>query len=171
MPTQADDLLLLDSSVAPSDLPQELLQRVQSLEGKFCRYTLRLSYKHFSYKQVLERLLPTKVPTGYEIVGHIAHFNLQEDHWPHRSLIGQVFLEKSNGIKTVVAKLGTVSSEFRTFDMEVIAGEEDFMVSLREHQLKLRFDFRKAQNSISERHRNAQSRAFWCFLYKTLETC
>eukprot|EP00434_Breviolum_minutum_P001797 symbB.v1.2.001591.t2/scaffold88.1/size340390/26 len=138
-------LLLLASEVSRNDVPNDVHQLIASFNGSFTRYSLVLNYDSFSYKEVLSRLLPSTVtvPCGYEIVGHVAHFNLQEQHWPYRFLIGQVCLDKRHCVKTVIAKQGIVSSEFRTFDMEVIAGQADTLVSLKEHGLKLQFDFRK----------------------------
>ena len=139
-------LLLLASEVSRNDVPNDVHQLIASFNGSFTRYSLVLNYDSFSYKEVLSRLLPSTVtvPCGYEIVGHVAHFNLQEQHWPYRFLIGQVCLDKRPCVKTVIAKQGIVSSEFRTFEMEVIAGQADTQVSLKEHGLKLQFDFRKA---------------------------
>eukprot|EP00438_Fugacium_kawagutii_P017799 Skav205882 [mRNA] locus=scaffold766:338590:340321:+ [translate_table: standard] len=140
-------LLLLDFGVSPPDLPEEMSEMISEFQGSFTKYRLDLNYDNYTYKEVLSRLLPgdsLPVPTGYEVVGHIAHFNLLEQHWPHRFLIGQVCLDKCACIKTVVAKLGVVSNEFRTFDMEVIAGPSDTNVSVKEHGLQLHFDFQKA---------------------------
>merc|ERR1712008_286937 len=52
-------------------------------------------------------------------------------------------LDRNPSIKTVVTKIGSLSNEFRTFDMEVIAGSDDTEVTVCESGLKLRFDFRQ----------------------------
>lgn len=147
-------LLLLAPDVEPKSLPPNLQQQMKSVQGSLTQYKLALDYNCYSYKDALKQLLPplVTVPTGYEIVGHIAHFNLQEEHWPHRCLIGQVCLDKNRCVKTVVAKLGVVTNEFRTLDMEVIAGENDTRVSLKEHGVKLEFDFQKASGFTKRRH-------------------
>lgn len=75
-------------------------------------------------------------------MGHLAHFNLREQQWPHRFIIGRVMLDKNPCIETVVTKVGTLSNEFRTFDMEVIAGRNDTIVSVTECGFRLQFDFR-----------------------------
>jgi tRNA (guanine37-N1)-methyltransferase len=114
-------------------------------------HTLRLGYEHAGVEAVLRRLLPPalvasaeEMPTGFEIVGHVAHMNLREEFLPHRSLIGAVVLEKNRGtIRTVVAKLGNIESVFRTFPMEVIAGEDDTRVCVRHSGATFRFDFRE----------------------------
>ena len=37
-------------------------------------------------------------------------------------LLGRVILDKNSNIRTVVNKMGSIETEFRTFPMEVIAG-------------------------------------------------
>jgi hypothetical protein len=44
-------------------------------------------------------------------------------------------------VSTVVNKIGTVSNEYRVFDMELIAGKPDFQCELREHGIRFKFDF------------------------------
>lgn len=57
--------------------------------------TISLSYKNFSYVEVLKELLPANVtiPTGFETIGHIAHFNLNPDQLPYKALIGKVLID------------------------------------------------------------------------------
>ena len=143
---EGESALLLSPDMEPASLPEDIQEIVKNAGGTFIPYKLVLNYDNYSYKEVLRRVLPSwiTIPTGYELVGHIAHFNFQEQHWPYRFVIGQTCLDKTRCVKTVVAKLGIVTNEFRTFDMEVIAGETNTLVSLREHGLKLKFDFEKA---------------------------
>lgn len=56
---------------------------------------------------------------------------------------GQVILDKNQKIKTVVNKLKTIDTEFRNFQMELLAGEKDFMTTVREHGCSFTFDFSK----------------------------
>jgi len=39
-------------------------------------------------------------------------------------LIGEVLLRKTQGIKTVITKVGFIKNVFRTFDYELIAGDD-----------------------------------------------
>ena len=72
----------------------------------------------------MQRVLPdgVDVPSAFETVGHIAHFNLREEQLPFRHVIGAVCLDKNPAIKTVVRKVGEIESEFRVFEMELLAG-------------------------------------------------
>ena len=67
-----------------------------------------------------------KIPTGFETVGHVAHMNLDEEHMPYKYDIGEVYLRKNPNIKTVITKVGFINNVFRTFDFEVLAGEETY---------------------------------------------
>jgi tRNA (guanine37-N1)-methyltransferase len=121
--------LLLLSPAIP--IPPDLLHFPQS------EHTIVLTYDNFSYTDVLKQLLPPdiSIPTGFETVGHIAHFNLSADQFPFKNLIGQVLLDvirtqKLPKIKTVVTKIGKIENVFRTFRMEVIAGEPLFLATV-----------------------------------------
>ena len=46
-------------------------------------------------------------------------------------------------IKTVVNKVGNIETQFRTFPMELLAGEDNYNVTLKEYGAKFTFDFRK----------------------------
>jgi len=71
--------------------------------------------------------------------------NLRDRHLPYRYHIGSVILSKSaqQGVKTVVNKLENISSQYRVFDMEVIAGEENFQVTQFHLGCTFSFDFSK----------------------------
>lgn len=94
---------------------------------------------------MLAAILPREVtvPTSFEQVGHIAHFNLREEHEEYKEIIGQVVLDKHKTLRTVVNKSNTIDDTFRTFKMEVLAGDNDMMAELRESSCTFRFDFAK----------------------------
>ena len=94
-----------------------------------------LGYDNLNADEALRRVLPEGVepPSSFETVGQIAHMNLRAEHMPHRLLIGRVILDKNPAIRTIVTKVGTITNEFRTFAMEVIAGPDDLNVEVKEH--------------------------------------
>ena len=59
--------------------------------------------------QVLQQILPFAdtqgTPTSFERIGHIAHMNLREEMVPYGKIIGQVLLDKTHGLRTVVNKV------------------------------------------------------------------
>ena len=78
------------------------------------------------------------------LAGHIAHLNLRDEQLPFKHVIGQVVLDKNQPrIKTVLNKLGTITNEFRVFEHEVLAGENNTVVTLKEGGCVFRFDFSK----------------------------
>ena len=113
------------------------------------RYSLELGYEHLTAEAALRVLLPPTLvdgvevlQTGFEIVGHLAHMNLKEEFLPYKATIGRVVLDKNPSLRCVVNKTAEISTQFRTFPMEVIAGEDDTLVSVRHGGAHFTFDFR-----------------------------
>jgi tRNA (guanine37-N1)-methyltransferase len=126
-------------------LSEDCMAIIHELDGKPTTTSVSLSYNDFSAEQVLQRLLGNvldEVPGAFETAGHIAHLNLREAALPYKHIIAQVILDKNNHIQTVVNKIGDVGSEFRTFPMEVLAGDDNTIVDLREGGCRFQFDFR-----------------------------
>lgn len=108
-------------------------------------HVITRGYKDMSLQEVLKHYLPAgvEIPSSFESVGHIAHLNLKEAALPFKNIIGQVIIDKNPTIKTVVNKLGTITSEFRVFDMEVLAGEDVTVTEVKQHGLRFKLDFRR----------------------------
>lgn len=109
-------------------------------------YSLLLTYKDLSVEEVLKKIcggILKEIPSAYEQAGHIAHLNIREEALPYKYTIGQVILDKNPSIKTVVNKIGNIETEFRTFPLELIAGEENYIASVKESNANLTFDFAK----------------------------
>ena len=85
-----------------------------------------------------------EIPNGFEIVGKIAHFNLKDDYLKYRYFIGQLVLDKNPSILTVINKVGKIENVYRTYKMEIIAGEENYEVEHKEGNIRFKFDLRKA---------------------------
>lgn len=120
-------------------------------------HRIEVGYDDLSAGQALRMLLPEGVsaPSSFETVGHIIHLNLKEEQLPHRHAIGAVLLDKNKYARTVVNKVGAIASEFRTFDMELLAGDDDYDVALVENGVRFRFDFREVywNSRLSAAHR------------------
>ena len=132
-------LILLDEATCAvgadaETLPRSVREAVGLLAGEagvsgnaeLTTHVLVLGYDALSAEEALRRVLPSDVvtPTGFETAGTIAHLNLRSpEHDAFRHLIGAVFLDKLPQIKTVVNKTGETGGPFRTFAMEVLAGE------------------------------------------------
>ncbi|KAK6465662.1 Met-10+ like-protein-domain-containing protein [Scheffersomyces coipomensis] len=108
-------------------------------------YTLNLTYDYWKPDDILRAILPEElldeIPSGFAQAGHIAHLNLRDEFKPYGSLIGQVILDKNPKVRTVVDKVDTIDTKFRTFKMNVLAGEDNLLVEQNESGCKFKFDF------------------------------
>lgn len=111
----------------------------------YCEKSVKFSYDNWTRNQILSAILPkdVKAPTSYSRVGHIVHMNLRDEQLPYKSVIGQVFLDKTPNVRTVVNKLDCIDNTYRNFAMEIIAGEENTVVEVKEHGFVYHFDFAK----------------------------
>ena len=107
-------------------------------------FVVTKGYGRMSMQEVLKHFLPedVEIPSSFEAVGHIAHLNLKEGVLKYKYIIGQVILDKNPSIKTVVNKVGTITSEYRVFEMEVLAGEDVTETIVKQHGLRFKLDFR-----------------------------
>ncbi|PSK42218.1 hypothetical protein B9Z65_4132 [Elsinoe australis] len=116
---------------------------------KVIPYSLNLDYNYWTYHDIASAILPCEkddeIPSGFQIVGHIAHLNLRDQFLPYKHLVGELILDKNPGIRTVINKIDDVGeeSEYRTFKYEVLAGEHDMNAELKEQACIFRFDYSK----------------------------
>lgn len=123
-------------------------EAMKSDGAKPSTFTLQTKYSDLTAEKVLRRLLPvSEIPCAFESVGHIAHVNLREETLPFKHIVGKVLLDKNSPrIQTVVNKLGSIETEYRTFGMEVIAGRNNegwSIVKLKEEGCQYELDFRQ----------------------------
>ncbi|TMW69017.1 hypothetical protein Poli38472_001173 [Pythium oligandrum] len=143
----ASKLILLNEKVNNKEtlqpLNDELIEFLRQESLDFVNHAIELDYSYFPVDQVLSQILPEglDIPSSFESVGHIAHLNLRDGHLPYKHIIGQVILDKNANIRTVVNKTETIETKFRTFPMEVIAGEDDFDVELHESKAVFKFNY------------------------------
>ena len=93
-------------------------------------------------EETISKILKS-IPNGFEIIGKIAHFNLRDDYLKYKYFIGQLVLDKNPSISTVVNKVGKIENVYRTYEMEILAGEENYNVEHKEGNVKFKFDLRK----------------------------
>lgn len=70
---------------------------------------------------------------------------MKDEYLPYKRTIAEVIIDKNDGIRTVINKLDDVGthSEFRTFNYEVLAGDDNMNVELREADCVFKFDYSK----------------------------
>ncbi|CAE8657879.1 unnamed protein product, partial [Polarella glacialis] len=116
---------------------------VDSGRAEFAEQEVLLGYEHLSSEEALAKVLPpgSEVPSSFETIGQIAHFNLREVLLPYKELIGRIVLDKNKGLRTVINKVGSLNNEFRTFEMEVLAGAANFHTTVREEGMSFELDY------------------------------
>ncbi|KAK2950012.1 putative tRNA methyltransferase [Blattamonas nauphoetae] len=137
-------IIHLKKGTTVDSLPTELREKFRANNLEINIRDVLVGTNHLRYDEVISRLLPENVPSvsSFETIGHIAHLNLRDEHLPYRSFIGQVILDRCPQIRTVVNKTENIKNEFRVLPMEVIAGDDDTDVQMKEHGINFVFDYR-----------------------------
>ncbi|EFC47862.1 predicted protein, partial [Naegleria gruberi] len=140
------NLLLHEKYSTIESIPENVMKILKDNEASepFGK-TIDLTYDHLSSTEVLSKIIPNglEITSSFEQVGHIAHLNIPDEVAQYRYLIGQVILDKNPKIKTVVNKMGMIDSVFREFKMELLCGEDDFNVTLKENGITFKFNYRE----------------------------
>ena len=130
--------IVVTNTVEGSKVPAAVQEMVEKEEGwRFSTFPVEKGYADMTVEEVLRTIITdpsVEIPTSFEGVGHIAHMNLRENVLPWKYVVGRVVMDKNKNISKVITKVGTIESEFRTFDMECIAGSDDgnYEVELKE---------------------------------------
>lgn len=129
----------------PLETIKRLVDEFDAAPGDPERITI--GYQNQPVTRILTKLLPNEAqppPSSYEQIGHVAHLNLRSAHLPYGKLIGSVMLDRLQpSIRTVVNKLGEVGGPYRTYQVDLIAGDDDYSVHVTEHGASLYFDLTK----------------------------
>jgi tRNA (guanine37-N1)-methyltransferase len=119
----------------------------------------KIEKKPKSYRDIIQ--IPDGIkqglPTSYDIIGDIALIKLQENLLGYKKEIGDSLIKVNKNIKTVCL-IKPVKGEFRTRNIEIIAGENRTKTIHKEYGLKFNIDISKAYFSprlASERKRVA----------------
>jgi tRNA (guanine37-N1)-methyltransferase len=131
-----------------SDLP-ELLKKIPELQvnadavNSFSMDSLSFTYENWKWDQLMESILPDDQDKfgGFTIVGRLVHLNLKDYLLPYKNIIGEIILDNVPNVKTVVNKLTTIDNTFRNFKMEVVAGDSETVVKVKENRTEFEFDF------------------------------
>ncbi|CAH9138882.1 unnamed protein product [Cuscuta epithymum] len=146
-------LLLLDEQYANKvldEMPDAIKAVFREHAGKGERPTLEivnckltLFYPYWLMDEVLEAILPKGmiVPSSFETVGHIAHLNLRDEHLPYKKHIAKVVLDKNKPrIQTVVNKIDVIDNDYRTMQLEILAGNHSLVTRLVENGVHFHVD-------------------------------
>jgi tRNA (guanine37-N1)-methyltransferase len=112
---------------------------------------------------VLEKVLPSHLlailPRALDIVGDIAIIEIPPELKTLEKLVGAAILETHRNVRTVLAKAGAVSGDYRLRDFEVIAGEPRTRTVHKEFGCIYQVDVAKAYFSprLSHEHERISS--------------
>jgi len=113
-------------------------------QDDFSIITYNLTVDNWTPNEIMKAVLPEDQEgvSGFSIIGHVIHLNLKENLSPFKEVIGNILLRTKN-IRTVVNKSNTIDNTFRNFNMELLAGDNDFFVTVKEGGCTFTFDFSK----------------------------
>eukprot|EP01031_Cornospumella_fuschlensis_P027554 gene27554-33280_t len=151
-PLEGDDsqrLLLLRENLDIDSLPINLRQYHNDHgSGRTTTYSVNIAFDSYNVEEILRMYFQKnnislqEIPSSFEMVGHIAHVNLRPEALEYKYLIGEVILVKNKkALKTVVNKVSSIENVYRTFPLEVLAGDTDLEVTLKESGAIFTFNF------------------------------
>ncbi|XP_063698412.1 tRNA (guanine(37)-N1)-methyltransferase [Culicoides brevitarsis] len=137
-------LLHPESVKSFEDLPTTQLESKGVNSEHFIQnFDLKISYANWSANELLKQILPEDKEgmTSFSRIGHIIHLNLKEHLLPYKKIIAEILMDKMSGIRAVVNKAQTIDNVYRNFSMELLKGEADYQVTVKENGIEFEFDF------------------------------
>ncbi len=119
------------------------LEDAQFIESSFSRKT---RYAHSLSEALEEKLSPSLLellPHSIDMIGTVAIVELPEELHDNREIVGEGIMQINRNICTVLAKAGPVSSQVRTRELSIIAGEKVTETTHREQGLSFAVDVSK----------------------------
>ena len=80
---------MLNPSIVMTDKHKQWVDN----HGQLIDYKILLQFKNYPMSVILRSILPSsieEIQSTFEMVGHIAHFNLKEEMLPYKSIIGEL---------------------------------------------------------------------------------
>ncbi|KAJ8732258.1 hypothetical protein PYW08_014988 [Mythimna loreyi] len=128
-----------------SESDRNSLEQFDVTENNFDTKEIQLTYDNWRFETIFKAVLPENEEgvSGFSQIGHIIHLNLRDHLLEYRPLIGQVLVDKIKTCRTVVNKSNSIDNTYRNFSMELIGGDDDFFVTVKENLCTFQFDFSK----------------------------
>ncbi len=106
------------------------------------RLKIILTADYFSYQEILKKLIPPEIcPGSFEIIGNIIHLNLDESHIKYKKIIGEIIHYKTG--MTVINKIDKIHNDFRFYEYEILAGNNNMKTFHVEDNVKIFIDLEK----------------------------
>jgi len=132
------------------------LQGIPGVLDSTSEQRITVTYDNWKWGDLIEAILPDDQDKfgGFTIVGRLVHVNLRDNLLPYKNIIGEIILDKVPNVRTVVNKLVTIDNTYRNFQMEVIAGDGETIVKVKENHVEFEFDFATVywNSRLSEEH-------------------
>ena len=124
---------------------RDLASEIGSIKIEEREFSERMSRRR-TLAEALRQSLPDNalaaVPRSMDVVGDIAIVELPSELVPNEREIGGAILETCPNVHTVMAKAGAFSSDYRTRDLRLIAGEDKSTTCHKEHGCLFELDVR-----------------------------
>eukprot|EP00960_Hanusia_phi_P016990 499566-Hanusia_phi.AAC.3 len=145
----------------PDDVHQNVQRFAEKYDGSIVSEKARtvisqavlLTHHNLGANEMMRELLPevkspnmnttdalgqnVTVPTGFQQIGHIAHLNLKEEHFPFKHLIAQVG-QIDNNLRVPELSIAHTFGKF-----EVLAGTPNMSTEVKQHDLVFKLDYSK----------------------------
>lgn len=141
-------LVLLNSYYSSdSELPVEIRNFiVNNPNSKIDTFDIKINYSNYSYDEALKIILKDEnvtIPSGFETIGDIIILNFKdENQYNHRHIIAKVIHDKNPTIKSIVLKTNAISNVYRTSDLELVSGIDNFETTHIEGKCSFTMDVR-----------------------------
>ncbi|KAF2894230.1 hypothetical protein ILUMI_11955 [Ignelater luminosus] len=124
---------------------RDALQKLSITEADLSTTNITIKYENFLANDVFKAVLPSENEgfSSFSQVGHILHLNLREHLFPYKNLIANVLLDKIPNTRTVINKIDIIDNTYRNFKNEVLCGDHNMMVKIKENRCEFEFDFSK----------------------------
>lgn len=125
------------------DLPAEALEQLEIDSSAFEFENVDFTYQNWRADELVRAIIPEGIEpaTSYSKIGHILHINLKDNLLPYKTSIAQIYKDKSVGCRTVINKAQSIDSTFRVFQIDLLLGEADYQVEVKENGVAFEFDF------------------------------
>lgn len=137
--------VLLNPSLVKSfeDLPVNKLKEILISPTNFTFDEVTLTYENWRCDDIVKAVLPEDLEpvTSFSRIGHIVHLNLKDHLIPYKKILGEIIRDKVVGCKTVINKAQTIDNTYRNFQIELLCGEPNFQVQVKENGSFFEFDF------------------------------
>eukprot|EP00371_Babesia_bovis_P002614 XP_001611261.1 Met-10+ like-protein [Babesia bovis T2Bo] len=156
------DILKITHAADWEYLDAELRDIIKSDAVFYHEFSYTRTYEDLSVDECLRLLGDSNgIMVSFETIGHIAHLNLPNERLWAKHIIAKILLDKHKHIRTVVNKTKEVETEFRTMDLELLAGDDDLIATQNENGHTFKIDFRNVYwNSRLIRERERLSETF-----------